>query len=226
MNTISEGKEYLQPEEVKARILSGGVIAIVRGDFRGQLLPMAEVLVEAGVPAIEVTMNSPDALAAIKELVQAVGVRLLVGAGTVIDPADVNRIAAVGGRFIVAPNVDAAVIQAAKEAGLLAIPGGYTATEIVTAWQWGADLVKLFPASAGGPGYLRAMRGPLSHIPLVPTGGVSSENAAAFMAAGAAALGIGGSLVNPDVLETGGLERLRERARLLMAAVAQGREGG
>ncbi len=226
MNTISEGKEYLQPEEVKARILSGGVIAIVRGDFRGRLLPMAEVLVEAGVPAIEVTMNSPDALSAIKELVQAVGDRLLVGAGTVIDPADVNRIAAVAGRFIVAPNVDAAVIQAAKEAGLLAIPGGYTATEIVTAWQWGADLVKLFPASAGGPGYLRAMRGPLSHIPLVPTGGVSSENAAAFMAAGAAALGIGGSLVNPDVLETGGLERLRERARLLMAAVAQGREGG
>ncbi len=226
MNTISEGKEYLQPEEVKARILSGGVIAIVRGDFRGRLLPMAEVLVEAGVPAIEVTMNSPDALSAIKELAQAVGDRLLVGAGTVIDPADVNRIAAVAGRFIVAPNVDAAVIQAAKEAGLLVIPGGYTATEIVTAWQWGADLVKLFPASAGGPGYLRAMRGPLSHIPLVPTGGVSSENAAAFMAAGAAALGIGGSLVNPDVLETGGLERLRERARLLMAAVAQGREGG
>ena len=226
MNTISEGIEYLQPEEVKARILSGGVIAIVRGDFRGRLLPMAEVLVEAGVPAIEVTMNSPDALSAIKELVQAVGDRLLVGAGTVIDPANVNRIVAVGGRFIVAPNVDAAVIQAAKEAGLLAIPGGYTATEIVTAWKWGADLVKLFPASAGGPGYLRAMRGPLSHIPLVPTGGVSSENAAAFMAAGAAALGIGGSLVNPDVLETGGLERLRERARLLMAAVAQGREGG
>jgi 2-dehydro-3-deoxyphosphogluconate aldolase/(4S)-4-hydroxy-2-oxoglutarate aldolase len=226
MNTISEGEEYIQLKEVKARILSGGVIAIVRGDFRGRLLPMAEVLVEAGVPAIEVTMNSPDALSAIKELAQAVGDRLLVGAGTVIDPADVNRIAAVAGRFIVAPNVDAAVIQAAKEAGLLAIPGGYTATEIVTAWQWGADLVKLFPASAGGPGYLRAMRGPLSHIPLVPTGGVSSENAAAFMAAGAAALGIGGSLVNPDVLETGGLERLRERARLLMAAVAQGREGG
>lgn len=226
MKTIDEEKELLQLEEVKARILSGGVIAIVRGDFRGRLLPMAGVLVEEGVPAIEVTMNSPDALTAIKELAQEVGDRLLVGAGTVIDPADVNRIAAVGGRFIVAPNVEVAVIQATKKAGLLVIPGAYTATEIVKAWQWGADLVKLFPASAGGPGYLRALRGPLSHIPLVPTGGISADNAAAFMAAGAAALGIGGSLVNPDVLETGGLERLRERTRLLMAAVTEGRSGG
>jgi 2-dehydro-3-deoxyphosphogluconate aldolase/(4S)-4-hydroxy-2-oxoglutarate aldolase len=226
MKIVSEGRELLQLEEIKAQIISGGIIAIVRGDFRGRLLPMAEVLAEEGVSAIEVTMNSPDALAAIKELAQGVGDRLLVGAGTVIDPDDVNQIAVVGGCFIVAPNVDEAVIKAANEAGLLAIPGAYTATEILKAWHWGADLVKLFPASAGGPGYLKALRGPLSHIPLVPTGGISAGNAAAFMAAGAAALGIGGSLVNPDVLETGGLERLRERARLLMTAVTEGRKGG
>jgi 2-dehydro-3-deoxyphosphogluconate aldolase/(4S)-4-hydroxy-2-oxoglutarate aldolase len=226
MKTVGKGKQLLKREEIKARIISDGIIAIVRGDFRGQLLPMAEVLIEAGVPAIEVTMNSPDALAAIKELAQAVGARLLVGAGTVIDPAEVNRIAAAGGCFIVSPNVDEAVIKTAKEAGLLVIPGAYTATEIVKAWRWGADLVKLFPASAGGPGYLKALRGPLSHIPLVPTGGISAGNAAAFMAAGAAALGVGGSLVNPDVLETDGLERLRERARLLISAVTEGRKGG
>lgn len=225
MKIVSEGRELLQLEEIKAQIISEGIIAIVRGDFRGRLLPMAEVLIEAGVPAIEVTMNSPDALVAIKELAQEVGDRLLVGAGTVIDPDDVNQIAAAGGRFIVAPNVDKAVVKSANEAGLLAIPGAYTATEIVKAWHWGADLVKFFPASVGGPGYLKALRGPLSHIPLVPTGGISAGNAAAFMAAGAAALGVGGSLVNPDVLETGGLERLGERARLLMAAVTEGREG-
>lgn len=218
--------ERLQPEEVKVRIISGGVIAIVRGDFGDQLIPIAEVLVEAGLPAIEVTMNSPDALAAIEELIQTIGDRLLVGAGTVIDPADVDRIAAVGGNFIVAPNVNEAVIKAAKKADILAIPGAFTATEIVKAWHLGAGLVKLFPASAGGAGYLKALRGPLGHIPLMPTGGISGDNAAAYMAAGAAALGIGGDLVNPDVLASGGLDRLRERAEHLMAAISEGREGG
>ena len=219
-------KDRQKPAEVKARIISGGVIAIVRGDFQSWLIPIAEVLIEAGLPAVGVTVNSRDALAAIEELAQVVGDRLLVGAGTVIDPADVDKIAAVVGRFIVAPNVNPAVLEAAKKADLLAIPGAFTATEIVRAWQLGAGLVKLFPASAGGPDYLRAMRGPLAHIPLVPTGGVSGDNAAAFMAAGAAALGIGGSLVNPDVSAPGGLERLQKRAERLMVAVAEGRDGG
>lgn len=223
MRKKSEMKDYQQPGEVKARIVSGGVIAIARGDFQDRLVSIAEILIEAGLPAIEVTMNSPGALAAIQELAQSVGDRLLVGAGTVIDPADVKKIAAAGGRFIVAPNVNPAVIEVTERAGILAIPGAFTATEIVTAWGLGAGLVKLFPASAGGPGYLRALRGPLGHIPLVPTGGVSADNAAAFMTAGAAALGIGGSLVNPNVLAAGGLERLRERAERLMVAVAEGR---
>ncbi len=226
MEAKDKVKKCRQPEEVMARIISGGIIAIVRGDYRSRLIAIAEVLVEAGVPAIEVTMNSPDALTAIEKLGQAVGDRLLVGAGTVIEPAAVDEIADAGGCFIVAPNVNATVIEAATKTDLLVIPGAYTATEIVKAWELGAKLVKLFPASAGGPGYLRAMRGPLEHIPIMPTGGVSGENAADFMAAGASALGIGGSLVNRDILAPGGLERLREQAERLMAAVAEGRAGG
>jgi 2-dehydro-3-deoxyphosphogluconate aldolase/(4S)-4-hydroxy-2-oxoglutarate aldolase len=228
MKTKNEVKDYMQPEAVKAQIISGGVIAILRGDFRSHLIPIAEVLADAGIPAIEITMNSPDALVSIEELTQAVGHRMLIGAGTVIDPAQVGEVADAGGLFIVAPNVDPYVIETSKKADLLVIPGAYTATEIVKAWQLGANLVKLFPATAGGPGYLRAMRGPLGHIPMVPTGGVSGENAASFIAAGAAALGAGGSLVNPDILTLGGLELLRERADRLMAAVAVGRkkEGG
>ena len=204
----------------------GGAMAIVRGDFRSHLIPIAEVLFEAGLPAIEVTMNSPNALAAIEELTKVVGDRLLVGAGTVLDPADIEKIAAVDGCFIVSPNTNATVVEVALKADLLMIPGAYTATEVLTAWQLGAGLVKLFPASAGGPDYLRALRGPLGHIPMMPTGGVSAENAAAFIAAGATALGVGSSLVNPDVFTQGGLERLRERAGRLMAAVAEGRRGG
>ena len=135
-------------------------------------------------------------------------------------------VAAVDGCFIVSPNTNATVVEVALKADLLMIPGAYTATEVLTAWQLGAGLVKLFPASAGGPDYLRALRGPLGHIPMVPTGGVSAENAAAFIAAGATALGVGSSLVNPDVFAQGGLERLRERAGRLMAAVTEGRRGG
>ena len=223
MNLLRANGET-KAEEVKARIISGGVIAIVRGDFQGQLVPIAEVLIESGLTAIEVTMNSPNALIAIQELAKSVGDRILVGAGTVVNLADIGEIAAADGRFIVAPNVNPAVIKSAKEADLLAIPGAFTATEILKAWELGAGLVKLFPASAGGPSYLKAMRGPLGHIPLVPTGGVSAENAAAFMAAGAAALGIGGSLINRDVFGPDGLERLKERAGRLMTAVAEGRD--
>lgn len=225
MDKKDKVKERQKQEEVMERIISGGIIAIVRGEYRSKLIPMAEVLVEAGVPAIELTMNSPDALAAIEELGHGVGGRILVGAGTVIDPETVEEIASSGGRFIVAPNVNETVIEAAIEADLVVMPGAYTATEIIRAWQLGANLVKLFPASAGGLGYLRAMRGPLGHIPLVPTGGVSAENATAFILAGASALGIGSSLVNPDILTPGGLERLGVRARSLMAAVAEGRAG-
>lgn len=213
-----------QPAEVKARLNAGGVIAIVRGDFREHIIAIGRTLLDAGVPAIEVTMNSPDALAGIAELAQALGDRLLIGAGTVTDPAKVERVAAAGGQFVVAPNVDADVISAARAAQLLMIPGAYTASEVVASWKLGAGMVKLFPAMPGGPAYLFALRGPFAEIPFVPTGGISADNAADFIAAGAAALGVGGSLINSDVRADGGLVRLHQRAERLMQVVTEARD--
>lgn len=222
--SFTKNSNASQPAEVKARLIAGTVIAIVRGDFLEHVTAIGQTLLDAGVATVEVTMNSPDALASIAELAQALGDRLLIGAGTVTDPANVARVDAAGGQFVVAPNVDADVISAAHAAQLLMIPGAYTATEVVAGWKLGAGMVKLFPAMPSGPAYLRALRGPLSEIPFVPTGGISADNAADFIAAGAAALGVGGSLINSDVRAAGGLVRLRQRAERLMQVVTEARK--
>jgi 2-dehydro-3-deoxyphosphogluconate aldolase / (4S)-4-hydroxy-2-oxoglutarate aldolase len=193
----------------------GPVIAILRGHDPTAVARIVDGLVAGGVTTIEVTLDSPGALASITSLASRGGV--IAGAGTVLsEQAAVTAIDA-GAAFLVAPHVDRRVVDAAASRGVAMLPGALTPTEIITAWQAGAAAVKLFPAGVLGPAYLAAVRAPLSHIPLVATGGIDDRNAAAFLAAGSVALGVGGWLTagsDPSIVS--------ERAERLLAAIRSG----
>lgn len=208
--------------EICQQIIDAKAIAILRGDHQQHLDVIARLLQEGGIRAIEVTLNSPGALAMIAHLAQAYGDQMLVGAGTVLDTDGVAAAAAAGARFIVAPDTFAEVIAAALQGGLEPLPGVFTATEARTAIRAGARLLKLFPAEQGGPEYLRQLRAPLHDAQFVPTGGISAENAGAYLKAGAVALGIGGWLV-PAVFDASAsaCAGLSERAANLMRAVRE-----
>jgi 2-dehydro-3-deoxyphosphogluconate aldolase/(4S)-4-hydroxy-2-oxoglutarate aldolase len=191
----------------------GPIIAILRGHAPEAVQRIVDGLVDGGVTTVEVTLDSPHALRSIVALDDRGDV--IVGAGTVMDATGAEAAIDAGAAFLVAPDVNRAVIAAALDRGVPMLPGALTPTEIATAWEAGAAAVKLFPAVPLGPAYVAAMRGPLAGIPLVPTGGIDDANAAAFMAAGAVALGVGGWLTNdPDPAV------VAERAGRLRAAVA------
>jgi 2-dehydro-3-deoxyphosphogluconate aldolase / (4S)-4-hydroxy-2-oxoglutarate aldolase len=185
----------------------GPVIAIVRGHPPDVVARIADGLVAGGVTTVEVTLDSPHALSSIVALDDRGDV--LVGAGTVLDAAGADAAIDAGAAFLVAPGVDPGVMAAAAERGVPMLPGALTPTEILTAWNAGAAAVKVFPAGPLGPGYVAALRGPLGNVALVPTGGVDDRNAAAFMAAGAVALGVGGWL-------TGSADGVADRAARLL----------
>lgn len=206
-------------QQTITQIEAGRVIAILRGEFGGQIEEIVGAMIEAGLSAVEVTLNSPDALISIARLVALYSSRLAVGAGTVLDADEVLRAADTGARFIVSPNRNASVIKATKKRGLVSLPGCFTPSEIVEAIDAGADAVKLFPASSLGPAFVKALRGPLPDVRTVPTGGVTPEAAREYFAAGAWAVGVGSELIGKEVLEPGGLERVRERTAAFMAAV-------
>ena len=180
------------------QIENGRVIAILRGNLRGHELALADALHAGGLTALEVTLNSPTAFEVIERLLKHVGDRMAVGAGTVLRVSEVERVAAIGGQFIVSPNRDARVIERTKQLGLLSFPGCFTPSEIVEALDAGADAVKLFPATMLGVGYVRALRGPLPDVRYVPTGGVTPELAREYLQAGAWAVGVGSELISRD----------------------------
>jgi len=201
------------------RIESGRVIAILRGDFAANGCEIVAALAEAGIIAVEATLNSANALDLIKQLATRFGDRLAIGAGTVLTSKEVNHAADAGARFIVSPNRNIAVIEASKRRGLVSIPGCFTPSEIVEALDAGADAAKLFPASCLGPAFVRAMRGPLGSIRMVPTGGVTPELARDYLRAGAWALGIGSELIGSNPLAPGAIEQIAARARAFVAAL-------
>jgi 2-dehydro-3-deoxyphosphogluconate aldolase/(4S)-4-hydroxy-2-oxoglutarate aldolase len=205
------GRRPRIPDEIRA----SRVIAIGRRLERNSMPQVAEALVAGGVRAFEVTLDSPDAIDAIRSLAarHADG-SLLVGAGTVLDVASATAAIQAGARFLVSPHTDVELIAWAVGRGMPFFPGAFTASEILAAWRAGAAAVKLFPASAVGPAYVREMRGPLASIPLIPTGGVTADNAAAFIAAGALGVGVGSWLI-----ADGSPDRIRQRASQLMSAV-------
>lgn len=196
-------------------VLAGGVIAIGRHLPPGRLAAVAEALRAAGVRAFELTLDSGGALAAIADLARTNDPdELLVGAGTVLDRGSAEAALAAGARFLVMPHTDPALVSWAAARGVPAFPGALSPTEVLAAWRAGAAAVKLFPAATLGPGYVRELRGPLADIPLVPTGGITADNAGAFVTAGAVAVGCGGWLMGDG--EPGGV---RDRAAAVVAAV-------
>ncbi|MFD1413355.1 bifunctional 4-hydroxy-2-oxoglutarate aldolase/2-dehydro-3-deoxy-phosphogluconate aldolase [Oceanobacillus jeddahense] len=196
------------------------IIAIIRGAKKEDLLQIGAALKEGGVRLIEVTLNSPGAIEGIKQLKEAFGEEMKVGAGTVLDPESAKAAMDAGADFILSPTVSKDTIKITKRYGKVSIPGAFTPTEILTAYEEGADLVKVFPASIGAA-YIKDIRGPLSHIPLVPTGGVNKNNITDFQKAGAVAFGIGSSLVNTkeEVNETY-LGELTNNAQAFIEAVS------
>jgi len=209
-------------EQVLAGIVKAKVVAVIRLKDAARLAEVAAALSRGGVTALEVTMTVPGAVEIIREMARTKAPGTLVGAGTVLDAGTATDVIAAGADFVVSPITDPETIRACREAGVLVAPGAFTPTEIVSAWNAGASLVKVFPATSLGPQFVRDMRGPLPHIRLMPTGGVTLENAREFLAAGAAAVGIGTALVDAKSVESGDWEALESRARQLIASLAPG----
>lgn len=195
------------------RVLDGGIVAIIRAPSGEQLVDVAEALLEGGIDVIEVTFTVPGVLDIISRVRDALGDRILLGAGTVLDVETARAALLAGAEFIVTPTVNTAVIELCNRYDKLVMPGGFTPTEVLTAWEAGADVVKVFPAEIGGPNHLKALKGPFPQVRLLPTGGVNLDTLAAFVQAGACAVGLGSSLVEKDALARGDMDRIRDLAR-------------
>ena len=203
-----------------ARLREVGIIPIIRASSAGAVVPVAEALLQAGLPVAEITMTVPNAIHAIAAVVKRFAGKMLVGAGTVTDAETVKRAVGAGAEFIVSPCLVPEVIEAAKRAGVAVLPGALTPTEVFEAFRAGGDMVKVFPVQAvHGADYLRALRGPFPDIPLVPTGGVTLENIAEMFKAGAAAVGVGGELISKAALDRGDYAAIGELAKRFVEAV-------
>ncbi|MCI8573895.1 MAG: bifunctional 4-hydroxy-2-oxoglutarate aldolase/2-dehydro-3-deoxy-phosphogluconate aldolase [Oscillibacter sp.] len=212
-------------ETVIAGIEREKVIAIVRGAGAEACRKVADALYQGGIRLMEVTFDQKDpdsfpaTAGAIAEIAKAYDGRMLVGAGTVTTPELVDLTAKAGGRYIISPDVNEAVIRRTRELGLVSLPGAMTPTEILTAHRAGADFVKVFPAGELGTGYLKAVRAPISHVKLLAVGGINERNAAGFLKAGAVGLGVGGNLANKEWIAAGDFDKITAAARMLLEAV-------
>lgn len=208
-----------------ARILDGGLVAVVRSDDPTQLVEVVGALADGGLTAAEITFTVPGAVEVIRKARQAVGDRIVLGAGTVLDPETGRAAILAGAQFLVAPTLNLDLIRLAHRYDVPVMPGAFTPTEILTAWEAGADVVKVFPADVGGPAYLKAIRGPLPQVKLMPTGGVDLDTAEAFLKAGAVCLGVGSSLVQPKKIAMGDFDGLRSLAAEFVGVVKRARQG-
>jgi 2-dehydro-3-deoxyphosphogluconate aldolase/(4S)-4-hydroxy-2-oxoglutarate aldolase len=199
-------------ESTLRRIIDGGIVAVVRFETSAPLVKVVKSLAAGGVTAAEVTFTVPDAVDVIRDVRREVGDRLVLGAGTVLDPETARAAILAGAEFIVAPTVNLEVIRLCRRYDKAVMPGALTPTEVLTAWEAGADLVKIFPADVGGPSYLKALHGPLPHVRFMPTGGVDLGTAEAFLKAGATCLGVGSALVDPRAIAAGDFERIGDLA--------------
>jgi 2-dehydro-3-deoxyphosphogluconate aldolase/(4S)-4-hydroxy-2-oxoglutarate aldolase len=212
-------------EATLGRILDGGIIAVVRAESGDRLAPVVRALAEGGVTAAEITFTVPNAIDVIQALREELGDRVVLGAGTVLDPETARAALLAGAEFVVGPTLNLEVIRLCHRYDKVVMPGAFTPTEVLAAWEAGADVVKVFPAEVGGPAYLRAIRGPLPQVRLMPTGGVDLTTASEFLEAGACCLGVGGSLVEPKAVASGDADRLRDLAAQFAAIVRRHRGG-
>ncbi|MGD9644075.1 MAG: bifunctional 4-hydroxy-2-oxoglutarate aldolase/2-dehydro-3-deoxy-phosphogluconate aldolase [Pirellulales bacterium] len=206
-------------ENALDRLLKSRLVAILRSSDAGVLVDAAEALAAGGIDAIEVTFTVPRPLRVLEQVVDRLGDRALIGAGTVLDAPTARAAMLAGAQFIVAPTLNLEVVRLCRQYAIPIAPGAFTPTEILTAWEAGADLVKVFPCEVVGPAYLRAIRAPLPQIRLMPTGGVTLDTAAEFLKSGAAVLGVGSALASGELLARRDWEKLSGLARQFVAIV-------
>ena len=206
-------------------IVNCGVVAIVRVESAQEAVEVCLAIAKGGVKPIEITMTVPGAIDVIKEFKSAVKDEVLVGAGTVLDPETARAVILAGAEFVVSPTLNLEVIEVCRRYSKIVIPGAFTPTEILTAWEAGADIVKIFPARVGGPKYLVDIKGPLPQIRLMPTGGVGIENTPDFIRAGAVAVAVGTSLVDKKAVSEKKYDIITENARKFVEAVKLARAG-
>jgi 2-dehydro-3-deoxyphosphogluconate aldolase/(4S)-4-hydroxy-2-oxoglutarate aldolase len=209
--------------DILSLLTDPGIIAIVRAQQPAQVLPLFEALIAGGVRAIEITMTTPNALAAIREAREKIGERALIGVGTVLEADTARAAIAAGAEFVVTPICRTELVAIAHAAGCPIMLGAYTPTEAQLAHEAGADFIKIFPADSLGPGYIKALRAPLPHLRIVPTGGVDVRNVAEFLQAGCAALGVGSALVSAQILQAADWPELTRRAGAFVTAARQAR---
>jgi len=214
----------MEKREILNKMISEGLIPVIRVASASEAIDVANAIKEGGVSFIEITMSVQGAIDVIKELTQEYKDEIIMGAGTVLD-AETGRAALLAGaQFIVSPTLNLDLIQLAHRYSAVVVPGAMTPTEILTAWNAGADMVKVFPAGQlGGPAYIKALRGPLPQILLAPTGGVNLENAGAFIRAGAAALGVGGELVDKSAVKERRFSVITDNTRAYLKTIREAR---
>jgi 2-dehydro-3-deoxyphosphogluconate aldolase/(4S)-4-hydroxy-2-oxoglutarate aldolase len=212
--------------EVVAAVEDAGIVAVIRMKDPGKLRAVVDAIAEGGIRALEITMTVPGAVDLIRELGPTLPDGFVLGAGTVLDADTVARVADAGARYVVSPVFRRSVIDACHARGMAAMPGCFTPTEILEAWDAGADIVKVFPATTLGPSYLKDVRAPLPQVKLMPTGGVTVENAGDWIRAGAVAVGVGTSLLDAKAIADGRFAVLRTNAERMIANVraARGRD--
>lgn len=212
----------MDKQKVRERIVEIGVVPVVRASSPKEARMAADAVCEGGIPIVEITMTVPGAVDVIRELTKIPSSEVLVGAGTVLNAEAAGRCLDAGAQFLVSPGLNLPMVELAKKEGKVVMAGALTPTEIMAAWEAGADFVKIFPCGqVGGAKYIKALKGPFPQIPFVPTGGVSLSTAAEFIEAGAAALGVGGECVQAEALKSGKLEIIAENARKFLAIVKE-----
>jgi len=206
-----------------SRVIKSGIVAVIRSTSSEKLVDVARALYEGGVDVLEVTLTVPRALEIIGALHKALGDKVLLGAGTVLDPETARAAFLAGAEFLVSPTVNLDVIKLGNRYDKLVMPGAFTPTEILTAWEAGAQIIKVFPADIGGPAYLKTLHGPLPQVRLLPTGGVNLDTIADFLKSGACAVGLGGALVEPKAVQAGDMARIKSLAAQYVEIVRQTR---
>jgi 2-dehydro-3-deoxyphosphogluconate aldolase/(4S)-4-hydroxy-2-oxoglutarate aldolase len=206
-------------EMMMQRVLDCGVVAVVRANDGSQLVEVCRALADGGIDVAEITFTVPDAIDVLKAVKRELGNRILLGAGTILDPETARAAILAGAEYLVSPTLNLEVIAMARRYGKLSMPGAFTPTEILTAYEAGADIVKIFPAEIVGPAYFKAIRGPLPQVRMMPTGGVDTTTAEKFLDAGACCLGMGSMLIDPKALAAGDMAKIRESAAKYRAIV-------
>jgi 2-dehydro-3-deoxyphosphogluconate aldolase/(4S)-4-hydroxy-2-oxoglutarate aldolase len=211
-------------KEILSSITEIGIVPVVRTSSAESAIQAVEAIYNGGIRAAEITMTVPGAIRALEKVADRFGNKITLGAGTVLDPETARACMLAGAEFIVCPSLRLSVIEMAKRYSKVVCPGALTPTEVITAWEAGADVVKIFPCgNVGGAKYIKALKGPFPQVEMIPTGGVNLETAGDFLKAGACALGVGGELVDAKSVKQGRFDVIEEHARQFLAAVAKAR---